>query len=64
MRSKRMCKIVPPEKWLKTQITRLCLYFLGMGIETAYKNVPQAKRKWIRCRINFHFALTSSTVRR
>ena len=45
MRSKRMCKIVPPEKWLKTQITRLCLYFLGMGIETAYKNVPQAKRE-------------------
>ena len=40
-----MCKIVPPEKWLKTQITRLCLYFLGMGIETAYKNVPQAKRE-------------------
>jgi hypothetical protein len=34
-------EIVPPPKWLKTQITRLCLYYLGIGIETAYKNVPE-----------------------
>ncbi len=45
MDDKRMCQLEPPKKWLKTQITRLCLYFLGMGIETAYKNVPEVKRE-------------------
>ncbi|HNZ64598.1 MAG TPA: hypothetical protein PKJ10_02070 [Smithella sp.] len=43
--SSRMYQIAPPKKWLKTQITRLCLYFLGMGIETAYKNVPDVKKE-------------------
>lgn len=38
-------KIEPSEKWLKAQITRLCLYFLGMGIETAYKNMPEVKKE-------------------
>jgi hypothetical protein len=41
----RMCPVEPPEKWLKAQITRLCLYFLGMGIETAYKNMPEVKKE-------------------
>jgi hypothetical protein len=36
-------EIEPPKKWLKTQITSLCLYYVGIGIETAYKNVPQVK---------------------
>jgi hypothetical protein len=36
-------EIEPPKKWLKTQITRLCFYYLGMGIETAYKNVPEVR---------------------
>ena len=38
-------QVEPPDKWLKTQITRLCLYFLGMGIETAYKNMPEVKKE-------------------
>jgi hypothetical protein len=36
-------EIEPPKKRFKTQITRLCFYFLGMGIETAYRNVPEVK---------------------
>ncbi|MBN1472468.1 MAG: hypothetical protein JW925_11860 [Syntrophaceae bacterium] len=38
-------QIEPPKKWIKTQITRLSLYFLGMGIETAYKNIPEVKKE-------------------
>lgn len=36
-------ELEPPKKWFKTQVTRLCFYFLGMAIETAYKNVPEVK---------------------
>jgi hypothetical protein len=36
--------IEPPKKWFKTQITRICLYYLGVGIETAYKNIPAVKK--------------------
>jgi hypothetical protein len=43
--SRKPHQIVPSNKWLKMQITRLCLYFLGIGIETAYKNVPEVKRE-------------------
>jgi hypothetical protein len=45
MENNRTYPVEPPKKWLKTQITRLCLYFLGMGIETAYKNVPEVKKE-------------------
>jgi hypothetical protein len=50
-------KIEPSGKWLKTQITRLCLYFLGMGIETAYKNVPEAKKEMDSLPDQFSFCL-------
>lgn len=51
-------EIEPSEKWLKTQITRLCLYFLGMGIETAYKNVPEVKKEMDSLPDTFSFCFT------
>ena len=32
-------------KWLKTQIVRFTLYYLGKAIEFAYKNEPEAKKE-------------------
>jgi hypothetical protein len=39
-------EIEPPKKRFKDQVVRLCLYCLGIGIETAYKNVPEVKKEW------------------
>ena len=58
MNNKRMYQIEPPKKWLKTQITRLCLYFLGMGIETAYKNIPEIKKEMDSLPDSFSFCFT------
>jgi hypothetical protein len=51
-------KIEPSGKWMKTQITRLCLYFLGMGIETAYKNIPEVKKEMDSLPDTFSFCFT------
>ncbi len=50
-------EIKPSKKWLKTQVTRLCLYFLGMGIETAYKNIPEVKKEMDSLPHQFSFCL-------
>lgn len=34
----------PPQKWLKTQIVRISLYYLGKAIEFAYKHESQVKK--------------------
>lgn len=34
----------PPRKWLKTQVVRLSLYYLGMAIQTAYRHDPEARK--------------------
>jgi hypothetical protein len=38
-------EIEPPKKGFKNQVVKLCLYCLGIGIETAYKNVPEVKKE-------------------
>ena len=38
-------ELEPPKKWFKTQVVRLCIYFLGKAMETAYKNVPEVKKE-------------------
>ena len=37
--------VTPPKKWLKTQIVRFTLYYLGKAIEFAYKHEPEAKKE-------------------
>jgi len=36
--------LTPHRKWLKTQVVRISLYYLGMAIQTAYRHDPEAKK--------------------
>lgn len=45
---------------MKTQITRLCLYYLGIGIETAYKNMPEVKKEMDSLPDTFSFCFNVS----
>jgi hypothetical protein len=51
-------EIEPPQKWFKTLITKLCLFYLGIGIETAYNNVPEVKADMDTLPDPFAFAIS------
>jgi hypothetical protein len=50
--------VEPPKKWLETQVTRLCFYFFGIGIETAYRYDPKIRAEMNRLPDPFSFCMS------
>jgi len=48
-------EIVPGKKWFATLVTRVFFYFIGMGMQTAYRIDPDVKKKWTVGRKRFPF---------
>jgi len=38
-------EIVPGKKWFATLVTRVFFYFIGMGMQTAYRIDPDVKKE-------------------